>query len=208
MYRRAYRLFACLALFSLLMWINIIAIGVSLFPIYRVIGYKNFPVWKHGLNHPYEDWSNHQGILLCNDRRGLHVEFFFTKYLHPPQYSPPEDDPGGGEGLNPAFTQWEAQHPQESTWDHWGLEVASFLVVDEPDDNHNYYTFYGYQYYFVIKHSFFLFAPPVLPSALAITWVIGLRPRRPLPGYCPNCGYDTRATPERCPECGKSLKLS
>jgi hypothetical protein len=48
-----------------------------------------------------------------------------------------------------------------------------------------------------------------LPAMLAIA-VLGaaalmmpIRPwRRTLPGRCPNCGYDLRATPGRCPECG------
>ena len=45
----------------------------------------------------------------------------------------------------------------------------------------------------------------VLPAAWL--WRRLIRARRLVPGRCPSCGYDLRATPDRCPECGTSRNV-
>ena len=45
----------------------------------------------------------------------------------------------------------------------------------------------------------------VLPAAWL--WRRLIRARRLVPGRCPSCGYDLRATPGRCPECGTSTNV-
>lgn len=51
----------------------------------------------------------------------------------------------------------------------------------------------------LFPHWFALSVALVMPAL----WVLR-RGTRALAGYCPECGYDLRATPDRCPECGRS----
>lgn len=42
----------------------------------------------------------------------------------------------------------------------------------------------------------------LIPAAALALLLRKLLKKRPLEGFCPICGYDMRATPDRCPECG------
>jgi hypothetical protein len=48
-----------------------------------------------------------------------------------------------------------------------------------------------------------MWIPAVVMAIAPVVWLMRLRSRRRrLPGLCPRCGYDLRATPDKCPECG------
>jgi hypothetical protein len=49
-----------------------------------------------------------------------------------------------------------------------------------------------------------------LAAALPLRTALSLTLRRHsfVPGHCPTCGYDLRATPNRCPECGTEITCS
>jgi hypothetical protein len=50
----------------------------------------------------------------------------------------------------------------------------------------------------LIQYGVFL----ILFAAAPLAWIMAHRNRFRGPGFCPLCGYDLRATPDRCPECG------
>jgi hypothetical protein len=52
-----------------------------------------------------------------------------------------------------------------------------------------------------VPHWLLILSASIWPATRAVRGAQGsLRSRR---GFCPTCGYDLRATPDRCPECGE-----
>jgi hypothetical protein len=92
------------------------------------------------------------------------------------EYVGPADDMGGRWGFwfvnDWHAPRWNTESPPYPD-DGWTLRIPWWAVV---------------------------LATGILPLMALFDWVQQERPRRR--GFCPECGYDLRATPTRCPECG------
>jgi hypothetical protein len=60
---------------------------------------------------------------------------------------------------------------------------------------------------FRIHLAYWILATALLPLSKrdGVRWVGWRSRRRRDAGFCPRCGYDLRATPDRCPECGTAV---
>jgi hypothetical protein len=76
----------------------------------------------------------------------------------------------------------------------FGFEYRSFVAAPSPMNTA--FGWAGGGYRVIVPNWFLAYITALLPIMRF------LRRRRRLPGLCPRCGYDLRASPERCPECG------
>jgi hypothetical protein len=57
-----------------------------------------------------------------------------------------------------------------------------------------------------IRILFPVWAIAFLAAVMPVWWTVRFRGRAQKPGFCNNCGYGLRATPDVCPECGKMVE--
>jgi hypothetical protein len=58
----------------------------------------------------------------------------------------------------------------------------------------------------VVPHWFFAILFAIAPTCWLLFNPRRRRAKRLRGGFCPHCGYDLRATPDRCPECGRPAR--
>ncbi len=108
-------------------------------------------------------------------------------------------------GHSPAYPAWAAQFPTHWYWFSrnigvdWGWELGTDRQGRAIAD--------GSRYEIIMPYWLVVCVATGLSIVLWLGWrrisMMALRVRpRARPGYCWNCGYDLRATPQRCPECG------
>ena len=84
----------------------------------------------------------------------------------------------------------------EVTWGHR-------VILQAGDAPYAIATDYGIIRRLFLPPGFLVFISAILP----LVWIIARSRRTFVPGTCPICGYDLRASPERCPECGMRNRL-
>ncbi len=125
---------------------------------------------------------------------------------------------------NIALTRWSSDHSQRHPG-KWSYEHDDSEIPDDPPGNMIIsirdccadwsslgFHLAAHQYQdsassiprkcrgIAVPHWFLISVTAIGPLA-RVLYIFRPR-RRPRPGFCPICGYDLRATPDRCPECG------
>ncbi len=94
-------------------------------------------------------------------------------------------------GIHRIWLSWHPSKPDNSGWvgqkNFWGFRYNRYTDGD------------GY-----VSMTAWYLIPFGLFAAAGFAWRV-IRPAPNHPGYCPACGHDLRATPERCPECGCTI---
>ena len=118
----------------------------------------------------------------------------------------PGDDHPFWEVANVSNKVWQVnwtQYSYEKGWSaQWGrIGAQEFAYKYRVNLPQGLVTVAGKKAVIAAPHWLLAVVALVLPSVIAIAWM-RLAHRRMRIGFCPSCGYDLRASPERCPECG------
>jgi hypothetical protein len=195
------RLFNALVLPSLLLWIGNLVARPIIAHAFRHRRATAIRVWNHG--HHVHDLDNYQCAWIYDREGGYSLEFSATRYV-PPQNSPLQADPTIDDNVNPAYDRWAKEHQSlDFRAQLLGVSLSRMPLIDAGDrDIRDFDIFNGCIYGLEIYQPFLLIAPLLIPTIWVSIRIVNRRRKRPAHGFCPVCGYDLRASPDRCPECG------